>query len=68
MDFIASNILLPFIGLIVTIFAGYFWKNIAEESGLNQTWFKIWLFMLRYIAPILVLLVLLHTSGVIKFK
>ncbi|MGG0822812.1 sodium-dependent transporter [Paenibacillus turicensis] len=68
MDFIASNILLPFIGLIVTIFAGYFWKNIAEESGLNQTWFKIWLFMLRYIAPILVLLVLLHTSGVIKFE
>lgn len=68
MDFVASNILLPVIGLIVTIFAGYFWKNIAEESGLNKTWFKVWLFMLRYIAPVLVLLVLLHTSGVIKFE
>lgn len=68
MDFIASNILLPLIGLIVTIFAGYFWKNIAEESGLTKTWFKVWLFMLRYIAPVLVLLVLLHTSGIIKFE
>lgn len=67
MDFIASNILLPLGGLIVTIFAGYYWKNIAEDSGLNATWFKIWLFMLRYIAPVLVLLVLLHTTGVIKF-
>lgn len=68
MDFVASNILLPVIGLIVTIFAGYFWKNIAEETGLNKKWFKVWLFMLRYIAPVLVLLVLLHTSGLIQFK
>lgn len=67
MDFITSNILLPLGGLVVTIFAGYYWKTIAEDSGLSATWFKIWLFMLRYIAPVLVLLVLLHTTGIIKF-
>ncbi|KQY79961.1 Na+-dependent transporter of the SNF family protein [Paenibacillus sp. Root52] len=67
MDFMASNIMLPVGGLLVTIFAGYFWKTAAEASGLKSGWFKVWLFMLRYVAPILVLLVLLHTSGIIHF-
>jgi len=67
MDFVASNILLPVGGLLVTIFAGYFWKTAAEAAGLSSGWFRIWLFMLRYVAPILVLLVLLHTSGIIHF-
>lgn len=67
LDFITSNILLPLGGLITTIFAGYFWKNAAEAAGLSTRWFKIWLFMLRYVAPILMLLVLLHTSGLISF-
>lgn len=68
LDFITSNILLPVGGLITTIFAGYFWKQAADSTGLTAGWFRIWLFMLRYIAPILVLLVLLHTTGVIKFN
>lgn len=67
LDFVTSNILLPLGGLITTIFAGYFWKRAADAAGLKAGWFRVWLFMLRYIAPILVLLVLLHTTGVIKF-
>ncbi|GJM77532.1 transporter [Paenibacillus sp. HMSSN-139] len=67
LDFIASNILLPLGGLITTVFAGYYWKNAADAAGLKAGWFRIWLFMVRYIAPVLVVLVLLHTTGVIKF-
>ncbi|MCT1399936.1 sodium-dependent transporter [Paenibacillus sp. p3-SID867] len=67
LDFVTSNILLPLGGLITTIFAGYFWKRAADAAGLKAGWFRVWLFMLRYIAPVLVLLVLLHTTGVIKF-
>lgn len=67
MDFLASNILLPLGGLIVTIFAGYFWKKVGDEAGLSAGWFRIWLFMLRYVAPILVLFVFLHSAGIIKF-
>ncbi|WP_178023494.1 sodium-dependent transporter [uncultured Paenibacillus sp.] len=67
LDFITSNILLPLGGLITTVFAGYFWKNAADAAGLKAGWFRIWLFMIRYIAPVLVVLVLLHTTGVIKF-
>lgn len=67
MDFVASNILLPLGGLIVTIFAGYFWKGVADEAGLTAGWFRLWLFMLRFVAPILVVFVFLHSSGIIKF-
>ncbi|UVI30005.1 sodium-dependent transporter [Paenibacillus spongiae] len=66
-DFVTSNIMLPLGGLIVTIFAGYFWKNASEEAGLTAGWFKVWLFMLRYIAPILVVLVFLYSTGLIRF-
>lgn len=68
LDFITSNILLPVGGLITTIFAGYFWKKAADAAGLKAGWFRIWLFMLRYIAPVLVFLVLLHTTGLITFE
>ncbi|MFB5268726.1 sodium-dependent transporter [Paenibacillus enshidis] len=67
MDFIASNILLPLGGLLTTLFAGYFWKKAADAAGLTAAWFRIWLFMLRYVAPVLMLLVLLYSAGVIKF-
>ncbi|MUT65138.1 sodium-dependent transporter [Paenibacillus sp. NEAU-GSW1] len=66
-DFVCSNIVLPFGGLMVTIFVGYVWKGAAEESGLTASWFKLWLFMVRYIAPVLVFLVLLYSAGVIHF-
>lgn len=67
MDFIASNIILPLGGLAVTVFAGYFWKGAGQEAGLTGAWFRVWLFMLRFVAPILVLFVFLHSAGIIKF-
>lgn len=66
MDFISSNILLPLCGMIVTLFVGYVWKGAAEEAGINKGWLKLWLFMLRYVVPLLVLLVLLSTSGMLS--
>jgi len=66
-DFVCSNIVLPLGGLVVTLFVGYAWKGAAEESGLSSWWLRLWMFMLRYVAPILVLLVFLYSSGIIAF-
>ncbi|MFF2481214.1 sodium-dependent transporter [Paenibacillus sp. NPDC058071] len=66
-DFILSNIVLPLGGFIVTIFVGYAWKGAAEEAGLRAGWFRLWLFMVRFVAPILVILVLLYSAGIIRF-
>ncbi|MFD0715293.1 sodium-dependent transporter [Paenibacillus sp. GCM10027626] len=67
-DFITANIMLPVAGIGVTIFAGYYWKGAAEAVGLRAGWFRIWLFMIRYIAPILIFLVFLYTTGILKFN
>ncbi|MFB9326857.1 sodium-dependent transporter [Paenibacillus aurantiacus] len=66
MDFLSSNVLLPIGGLIVTIFAGWVWKGAYEEADLTPGWYRVWRFTLRYIAPILVLGVLLISAGVIS--
>ncbi|WP_169084424.1 sodium-dependent transporter [Paenibacillus sp. PL91] len=67
MDFVCSNIVLPLGGLVVTLFVGYAWKGAAEEAGLSTWWLRLWMFMLRYVAPILVLLVFLYSSGILTF-
>ncbi|MFD0960650.1 sodium-dependent transporter [Paenibacillus chungangensis] len=65
-DFVVTNVLLPLSGLIVTIFAGYIWKGARAEAGLHPGWLRLWLFMLRIVSPVLVLLVLLYYTGVLK--
>lgn len=64
-DFVASNILLPVNGLIVTFFVGYVWKKAGEEAGLRSFWYRTWMFVMRYIAPVLVVLIFLYSAGVI---
>lgn len=65
-DFITSNIVLPVGGLVVTLFVGYAWKRAADEAGLAGWWLRIWLAALRYVAPILIVLIFLHSSGLLK--
>jgi len=64
-DYVASNILLPISGLASTLFAGYVWKYAAEESGLTPLWQRGWIFLLRYITPILVACVFLYSVGLL---
>lgn len=66
MDFLTSNILLPIGGLLITIFVGYVSKQAAYEAGLNTKMFKAWLFTLRYIAPLLIIVILLVSLKIIK--
>ncbi|WP_019535496.1 sodium-dependent transporter [Paenibacillus ginsengihumi] len=63
MDFISSNIMLPVGGLIVALFAGYAWKQAADEAGLAGRAAWLWLALLRYVAPVLVMLIFLHSMG-----
>lgn len=69
MDFIASNILLPLGGLIIALFVAWGWKksDALSESDLGDTALnRIWLFMLRYVAPVAITLVFLVKVGFIK--
>ncbi|MEO3946783.1 sodium-dependent transporter [Gorillibacterium sp. CAU 1737] len=66
-DYSASNVLLPFGGLLVTLFAGYVWKQSAQEADLRPVWAKTWLLLLRYLAPIVIILIFLYSAGVLRF-
>lgn len=67
-DFITSNIMLPLGGMIVTLFVGYVWKYAGKEAGLTGWWFRIWMFLIRYIAPIVMIVVSLYSLGIINFS
>ena len=67
MDFLVSNILMPLGCLALSIFTGYVLDkkvaqeqlNVNENSKISLALFKTWLFLLRYILPIIILIVCL---------
>ena len=74
-DFIASNVLLPLGGLLISIFVAWVWGfdkalvNLREGAenlfDNNPLVIKFWQIFLRYFAPILIFLVLLHSIGIL---
>ncbi|QJC51008.1 sodium-dependent transporter [Paenibacillus albicereus] len=60
-DFMTAYVLMPLGGLAVTLFTGYAWKRAGEEAGLTGFWYRAWMFCLRYVAPLLILAVLLYS-------
>jgi len=68
MDYLASNWLLPLGGLSIAIYAGWFMpKRIraAELEGVGSTLIWGWLMLVRWVAPILVALVILQKVGIL---
>jgi NSS family neurotransmitter:Na+ symporter len=68
LDFLTNNILLPLGGLAIIVFAGWVMarNSTADEldpqAGLG---YRFWYFSARFIAPIAILLVLLHVLGLL---
>ena len=67
MDFLVSNILMPLGCLALSIFTGYVLDkkvaleqlHIDENKKSSLLLFKVWLFLLRYVLPIIILIVCL---------
>ncbi|MFV0563794.1 sodium-dependent transporter [Malaciobacter mytili] len=70
-DFVCSTILVPFGGILVVVFVGYFMdkEKINEEliPLMGKTFVKIWFFMVRYIIPVALVAVILNETGIFKF-
>ena len=68
MDLLTSNWMLPLGGLLIALYAGWVLpariRN-AELSDLSGIWCVCWLFLIRFVAPILVIIVLLDKIGLI---
>lgn len=67
-DYLAANWMLPLGGLLISIYAGWVMpKKLrqAELRGVPTVIAKVWLLAVRVVAPVLVVLVLLHKVGFI---
>ncbi|MED4136275.1 sodium-dependent transporter [Priestia megaterium] len=70
-DFLVSNILMPLGALLIAIFVPWKMKKdvLIEEfkhgSANVKRWFSLWLLAIRYIAPVLIVIVFLNMLGFI---
>lgn len=70
LDYVTSNWLLPIGGVFAVIFVGYVMKkkDVADELSNNNAfpikWFGAYHFIIRYMAPVAILLILLNQLGV----
>ena len=71
-DYAVSNVLMPLGVLLVSIFVPFKMKKdvLMKELGVSKNkgykLFVLWLFLLRYIAPIAIIIVFLNVLGIIK--
>jgi NSS family neurotransmitter:Na+ symporter len=73
-DYTSSNVLLPLGGLFICLFTAWVYGRPAIQQALsnqgslnNQGVIHAFIFLVRYVAPILVVLVLLNGFGVLNF-
>jgi neurotransmitter:Na+ symporter, NSS family len=70
LDFLTSNIMLPAGGLLIAVFAGWLLSRKASQHELalgNSLYYQGWRFLVRYITPVAVFVVLLKSTGLLDF-
>lgn len=71
LDFVSSTILVPLGGILVVVFVGHFMDKtkINEElvPVMGSFLTKIWFFMVGYIIPLALIVVILNETGLLKF-
>jgi neurotransmitter:Na+ symporter, NSS family len=73
MDWISANLLLPIGGLFIAIFIGWFFgrKKVLEEISkggtLSGALLSIFMFLVKFIAPIAIAIVILNKTGLLNF-
>ena len=69
-DFVTASILMPLGGITLAIFVGHIMDKEKTRAILlpymGEKFFRIWFFIIKYIAPISVFLILLNETGILK--
>ena len=66
LDILTSTFMLPLGGLAIAIFTGWVMKQtyVKDEIHLGQTAFVVWYQVLRWVAPLLLLYLFIHSLGI----
>lgn len=68
LDYLTANILLPLGGFLIALFVGWRMteRSVQSELRIHPGWlFSIWYFLVRFVAPLAILLVFLRAIGLI---
>jgi len=70
LDYITANIMLPLGGLLISVFTGWVMKQevVKEELNLADWQFTVVMLILRWIAPIAILLVFANAVGLLQLS
>jgi NSS family neurotransmitter:Na+ symporter len=68
-DYLTSNIMLPLGGVMIVAFAGWVLHttHAREELAAGPRLFRIWHFTIRYVSPVVILLIFLSLTGLVAF-
>jgi NSS family neurotransmitter:Na+ symporter len=73
LNFTSANILLPLGGFFIVLFVGWFMgrkavrAELSNESSLKARFWLVFLFLVRFIAPIAIAIVFMNGVGIINF-
>ena len=67
LDYLTANIMLPLGGLFIAIFVGHLMAEhkVKDELDTHPLLYKIWFFLLRYVTPLLIIIVFLRAIKLI---
>ena len=71
LDFVSSKLLLPFGGLLIALFMGWFYKadeirdELSNGGQLKIRFFAVYLFLMRYFVPLAIIMIFLNELGLL---
>ncbi|MDR9438393.1 MAG: sodium-dependent transporter [Halomonas sp.] len=70
LDYLTSRWMMPLGGLGMVLLAGFVLKNetFREELGLSAGWHALWLFMVRYVSPLGILVIFVDALGITRLE
>jgi len=70
LDYLTSRWMMPLGGLGVALLAGFVLKSelMRDELGLSPRWYALWLFAVRYLAPLGILVIFVDALGIARVE
>jgi NSS family neurotransmitter:Na+ symporter len=71
LDFVTAKMMLPINGLLVCLFVGWYLKKsisheeLTNEGALRAPYYSTYMFLLKYVVPIAICLIMINELGLI---
>lgn len=73
LEYLTANIMLPLGGLFIVLFIGWYYKpqltrkELTNDGTLKARYIPVFMFIVRFLAPVAIAIVFLYSLGILKF-